>query len=437
MQTHIHPQLAGRSDVKEAEDILRACVHCGFCTAVCPTYQLLGDELDGPRGRIYLIKNLLETDTIGESAAGHLDRCLTCRACETTCPSGVEYGRLLDVGRGLAARKVAPPLMQRLKSWLLRNVVPRHWLFKFMYRTGRLLRPVMPGFLQSLIPTAENPHFESTSINQPQQRALLLGGCTQDVVTPGVNSALESILTHGGVEPVTLAGEGCCGALQYHMSDHAGGLARMRQLLDRLDPILNDVDVVISSASGCGVTLKDYPHLLEDDEVYSHKAKRLAEKLLDATEFIDTMTPLPCETATVAVHTPCTLQHGQRLSGLIERVLTRWGMTVVPVRDAHVCCGSAGSYSIMQPALSSQLRENKVSALQASGADHYVTANVGCQMHLDDLERRQSIDHRAAGGSALVVEEHKANQDRRQPMKAEPGPTHIRHWLEFLAGQLS
>ncbi|MEM7364565.1 MAG: heterodisulfide reductase-related iron-sulfur binding cluster, partial [Pseudomonadota bacterium] len=282
-----------------------------------------------------------------------------------------------------------------------------------------------------------NLQFKSTSIDQPQQRALLLGGCTQDVVTPGVNSALESLLTHAGIEPVTLAGEGCCGALQYHMSDHHGGLGRMRHLLDRLDPMLNDVDVVISSASGCGVTLKEYPHLLKDDEVYSHKAKRLAEKLVDATEFVDSMTPLPCEAATVAVHTPCTLQHGQQLSGVIERVLTRWGMTVVPVREAHLCCGSAGSYSIMQPALSSQLRENKVSALQASGADYYVTANVGCQMHLDDLERRQPIDRREAGTSASVVEERRANQDRRQPMKAEPGPTHIRHWLEFLAGRLS
>tara|TARA_E500000331_G_scaffold68574_1_gene63272 strand:+ start:13163 stop:14470 length:1308 start_codon:yes stop_codon:yes gene_type:complete len=434
METHIHPQLAGRSDVQEAENILRACVHCGFCTAVCPTYQLLGDELDGPRGRIYLIKNLLETDTIGSDASEHLDRCLTCRACETTCPSGVEYGRLLDLGRGIASTKVVPPASHRVKSWLLRNVIPRYWLFSLMYRIGRGLRPVLPGFVKSMIPSAVPSRFQPGIVTNAQKRVLLLGGCTQDVVTPGVNSALVSLLTHAGVEPLQLSGEGCCGALQYHMSDHEGGLRRMRHLLDRLDPLLDEVDAVISSASGCGVTLKEYPQHMKDDEVYSHKSKRLSAKLMDAAEFVDSLTPLSCEPATVAVHTPCTLQHGQGINGMIERILTRWGMTVVPVRESHLCCGSAGSYSIMQPELSSQLRDNKVSALRAAQADYHVTANVGCQLHLDDLERRQPTDRR--GRSKASVEERRGDQDRRDPTTVQPTPTPIRHWLEFLAGQV-
>lgn len=436
MQTHIHPQLAGRSDVQEAEDILRACVHCGFCTAVCPTYQLLGDELDGPRGRIYLIKNLLETDTIGEQAANHLDRCLTCRACETTCPSGVEYGRLLDVGRGLVAEKMAPRFGQRMKSFLLRTVVPRHWLFALMYRLGRWVRPVLPGSLKTLIPSADTSRFQAVTVSDAERRVLLLGGCTQDVVTPGVNSALLALLTRSGVACEQLAGEGCCGALQFHMSDQDGGRRRMRRLLDRLDPLLDDVEAVISSASGCGVTLKEYPHLMKDDEVYSHKAKRLAAKLVDATEFVQTLTPLPLEPATVAVHTPCTLQHGQQINGVIEEILTRWGMTVIPVREGHLCCGSAGSYSIMQPELSSQLRDNKVSALRAAGADYHVTANVGCQLHLDDLERRHPVERRSTHGAARVAKERRRSRDRRKAALAPDGPVYIQHWLELLASRL-
>lgn len=385
MQTNIHPNLKALPEVKEAERILRSCVHCGFCTAVCPTYQELGDDLDSPRGRIYLIKNLLEQDEPGE-ANQHLDRCLTCRSCETTCPSGVEYGRLLDIGRGLFETRYEPNRSGTYKvaSTGLRWLLTKPQLFGLLYKTGLVFRPILPAFLKAKMPVsyyeAETP--EVTSVNK---RVLLLQGCVQRSLTPGVNQAIEQLLAAENIAVSYLAQEGCCGAVDYHLGHHDDGLGRMRELLDRIEPQLDQVEYVVSSASGCGVTLKDYPHLFKDDSVYSAKANRLAEKLKDISEILQGENH-PCEGINVAVHTPCTLQHGQKLPGQIEKILTAAGAKVVPSEESHLCCGSAGTYSVLQPELSQRLGKRKIAALTREAPDVIVTGNVGCQTHLDALD---------------------------------------------------
>ena len=382
MQTSIHPALIDLPLVKEADSILRRCVHCGFCTATCPTYQLLGDELDSPRGRIYLIKNLLEDNDIDDRSVVHLDRCLTCRACETTCPSGVQYGRLLDIGRELVSTRSQRPLLKRMKSALLRWVIPRNYLMQPFMRTGQLFRPVLPAAVAKKIPPIQKRQLAVPAVVEfPSKKVLILQGCAQRAATPGVNTAIEQLLAANNVAVSTLEGEGCCGAVEYHLSAHHQGLQRMRDLVDKLYEQLGEVDYIVSSASGCGATIKEYPMHLGEDFGYADKAKLIIKKVVDISELIDKY-EFKCVPIRAAVHTPCTLQHGQGINGKIEHILERAGITIVKSREAHLCCGSAGTYSIMQADLSQRLLTRKLGVLQENSPEVIVTANIGCQLHL-------------------------------------------------------
>ena len=382
MQTRIHPDLAALPKVQEAESILRSCVHCGFCTATCPTYQLLGDELDSPRGRIYLIKNLLEENAIDDRVVKHLDRCLTCRACETNCPSGVKYSRLLEIGKELIAKKSARPASKQVQSALLRLVVPRSYIFTPLLRTGQFLRPVLPAVLANKIPEKQKPLPVLTGKpGLSQKNVLLLKGCVQRAATPNVNVALEQLLASQNVAVTSLKAEGCCGAVDYHLSAHDRGLQRMRDLIDKLHVQLEKVDYIVSSASGCGVTIKEYPLYLSEDPEYASKAAQVVEKVVDVSELLGQF-EFKCFPIRAAVHTPCTLQHGQGINGEIENILERTGITIVKSRESHLCCGSAGTYSITQPDLSQRLKTRKLAVLQEHSPQVIVTANIGCQLHL-------------------------------------------------------
>lgn len=382
MQTNIHPDLAGLANVQEADDILRSCVHCGFCTATCPTYQLLGDELDGPRGRIYLIKNMLEDDAIDERAMTHLDRCLTCRSCETTCPSGVQYGRLLDIARDLASTRTSRSLLHRLVVSLMRIVIPRPGLFGPLLQLGQLFKPVLPRSIAMKVPDKQQP-IPTVSGYHHDKTVILLQGCVQKAATPNVNQAVTRLLNEVGRGVEWLPDEGCCGAMDYHLGAHAAGKVRMRALIDQLYPRLDEVEAIVSSASGCGVTIKEYPAAFNEpeDAAYADKARAIVEKVVDISELFSEL-DINCLSMRVAVHTPCSLQHGQKITGVIEDIMVRAGLEVVPAPEGHLCCGSAGTYSILQPPLAEKLRDRKLLALQGGGPDVVVTANVGCQMHL-------------------------------------------------------
>ena len=382
MQTKIHPSLAGRPDVQKADEILRSCVHCGFCTAVCPTYQMLGDELDGPRGRIYLIKDMLESNSITEQSTRHLDRCLTCRSCETACPSGVRYGWLLDIGRGIIAEKTTPGVGWRMLATGLRMVVPRPGLFTFLLRLGQVFRPLLPPFLKNTVPLKQPVRqYPVRRVEKPVKRVAILQGCVQRGATPNVNRALEFLLSINNIAHVYIEGEGCCGAVDLHLSAHQVAARRMKDLVDRLMAIDDSVDAILSTASGCGLTIKEYPQVLGDDPVYGDLARHLATRVKDASEFLEDV-EFDCEPARVAFQSPCSLQHGSRLGGKVEGILGRAGMELTTVPEPHLCCGSAGTYSFMQPKLANRLRDQKLDALMSGSPEIIATANVGCQVHL-------------------------------------------------------
>jgi glycolate oxidase iron-sulfur subunit len=383
MQTNIHPDLINLPVIREADSILRKCVHCGFCTATCPTYQLTGDELDGPRGRIYLIKNLLEDNQIGQSSLAHLDRCLTCRACETTCPSGVEYGRLLDIGREFAT--TLRPWPYRLLSRLLRWFIPKRWLFKPLLRIGQLCRPVLPRVLRRHVPIFTPVRHAQPSVKGA--KVLLLSGCVQSAATPNVVAAMAKILADQGMESEVI-NEGCCGALDYHLSAHEAARSRMKKVIDLLTTKLDGVEAIVSSATGCGVTIKEYPEILKFDPDYAARAQLVANKVMDPVEYFSNRPMHPGENPRryhkVAIHTPCSMQHGMGLVGEIEKQMSAAGFSIVEHKEGHLCCGSAGTYSILQSDLSGQLRDRKLKALCRNQPDVIVTANVGCQLHLGE-----------------------------------------------------
>ncbi|WP_151636743.1 glycolate oxidase subunit GlcF [Noviherbaspirillum aerium] len=387
MQTNLADFIKNTREGEEADAILRKCVHCGFCTATCPTYQLLGDELDGPRGRIYLIKQVLEGKPATQKTQTHLDRCLTCRNCESTCPSGVQYGRLVDIGRKVVEDQVPRPLSQRIVRNALKEGLPRQWLFKPAMGAGQMVRPLLPSVLRNKVPKKQSagawPRTEHA------RKMLVLQGCVQPSMSPNINAATARVLDALGVQLITAPKAGCCGAIRYHMNDHDGGLNDMRNNIDAWWPLVESgVEAIVMTASGCGVTVKDYGHLFAHDEKYAAKAKRISELTRDLSEILPSF---EAELAAklqgklnkrVAYHPPCTLQHGQQIRGKVEGLLRAIGVDVQLCADSHLCCGSAGTYSVLQPEMAYQLRDNKLQNLQATRPDMIVSANIGCQTHL-------------------------------------------------------
>jgi glycolate oxidase iron-sulfur subunit len=391
MQTTLAPEFAGTRDGTEAEAILRRCVHCGFCTATCPTYQLLGDELDGPRGRIYLIKQVLEGATPTRETQLHLDRCLTCRNCETTCPSGVEYGRLVDIGRRVVDAKVERPGNERRVRWLLKEGLTSP-LFKPAMKLGQMFRPLVPASLKDKVPARPPATAHDWPTRQLGRKVGLLLGCVQPAMLPNINSATARVLDAAGIQTVVADGAGCCGAIREHLGDHEAALDEMRRNIDAWWPLVSGrgerVEALVMNASGCGAMVKDYAHALAHDPAYAEKAQRISEMTRDLSELLPELVPalkprLKARAGALAYHPPCTLQHGQQLRGGVEAAFRELGFTIgCAPSDSHLCCGSAGTYSVLQPELSHQLRDRKLAALAPLQAEQIVSANIGCIQHL-------------------------------------------------------
>ncbi|AUL99624.1 glycolate oxidase iron-sulfur subunit [Rhodocyclaceae bacterium] len=410
MQTQLADFIRDTPQGREADEILRKCVHCGFCTATCPTYQLLGDELDGPRGRIYLIKQVLEGQPVTEKTRLHLDRCLTCRACESTCPSGVHYSRLADIGRHVVEERVPRRGADRAVRWALREFVPRPKLFGMAMQAGRMVRALLPETLRAKVPVAR----PAGPWPQPRhaRRMLALAGCAQPVMAPSINAATARVLDTLGISLVEQAGAGCCGAVRFHLNDQEGGRGDARRNIDAWWPLVErgEIEAIVMTASGCGVQVKDYGHMLQGDPVYADRARRISELTVDVSAVVaaqaDRLRELldgrRSEAVKVAWHAPCTLQHGLRVRGVVEDLLAAAGYELTPVRDAHLCCGSAGTYSLLQPTLSTRLRDNKLTALCEGGPALIASANIGCISHLQ-------------GGTELPV----------------------RHWIELIDARLT
>jgi len=387
MQTHITEHFLNTLQGKEADSILRSCVHCGFCTATCPTYQLLGDELDSPRGRIYLIKQVLEGHAVTTKTQTHLDRCLTCRSCETTCPSGVQYGRLVDIGRELVDRRVMRSPLNRLKRFALRKFLPYPKRFSVLLKTGQLLKPFMPAALKQKVPGIQKIKPWPASEKTQSRKMLVLQGCAQSVATPNTNSASANILHKLDIQLIAAPDAGCCGAVSQHLSAQQEALDFMRRNIDAWWPYIEQgIEAIVVTASGCGAVIKEYGHLLKQDVDYADKADKVSTLAKDIGEILSTE-DLPLDrikpaTRHIAFHSPCTLQHGQKLDGVVEAILNRCGFELAHVEDSHLCCGSAGTYSILQAELSQQLLSNKLTALQKHTPELIATANIGCQLHM-------------------------------------------------------
>ncbi len=385
MQTFIEKSISDTSEGKEAERILRSCVHCGFCTATCPTYQLLGDELDGPRGRIYLIKSMLEGEGTSNRTLQHLDRCLTCRACETTCPSGVEYGKLLDIGRHHIEQKTTRPWHQRLVRFFILQTLPYRNRFTPLLRTGQIFRFCLPTKIKTMIP-AYTKKANVKTMKVHSRKVILFSGCVQPAMAPGINQSVTKVLDALGVSVVGVKDEQCCGALSQHLTATEQGLAFIRRNIDAYWPLVEQgIEAIIVSASGCGVHIKEYGYLLREDEVYASKAAKISDLTKDISEYVsefDLENLQLDKPKNVAFQSPCTLQHGQKLNGVTESLLSRFGFTLTEVKDAHLCCGSAGVYSLLQPAISGKLRANKIENLLSGEPEMILTANIGCLKHL-------------------------------------------------------
>ncbi|MBI4989955.1 MAG: glycolate oxidase subunit GlcF [Rhodocyclales bacterium] len=402
MQTNLADFIRDTPAGREADAILRACVHCGFCTATCPTYQLLGDELDGPRGRIYLMKQMLEGAEVTAKTRLHLDRCLTCRSCETTCPSGVQYGRLVDIGRAVVAGRLQRPAVERFLRFALREFLPRGWLFGPALRLGQFFRPLLPAALKAKVP-ARQKSVSAIRRDHPR-RMLMLAGCVQPSMMPNINAATARVLDRLGIALVEAEGAGCCGAVRMHLDAHEGAREDARRNIDAWWPQLSaGAEAIVMTASGCGAHVREYAHLLEHDPAYATKAARVTLLTRDISEVLaaekeklvallagrsglardisagSRASPLLRK---VAFHAPCSLQHGQQIRGVVEEILQAAGFELTPVADGHLCCGSAGTYSILQPEISLKLRDNKLACLQAGAPAAIASANIGCIAHL-------------------------------------------------------
>jgi glycolate oxidase iron-sulfur subunit len=375
MQTQLADAIKATPEGQEAEEILRNCVHCGFCNATCPTYQLLGDELDAPRGRIYLLKMLLEGQEVSARTQLHLDRCLTCRACETTCPSGVQYGRLADFGRAIVEEKVERPWPERLQRLALRKLMAHPRRFGPLLAAARLVQPLLPAALRAKVPA--RTHAKPWPARAHARRMLILDGCVQPALAPSINAATASVLDRLGIGLVRAEGAGCCGALSYHLAAHEEGRDFMRRNIDAWWPHLEQgAEAIVMTASGCGAMVKEYGQVLKHDPAYAEKAERISALTKDIGEVLareDLEKIRPKTPRKIAFQSPCTLQHGQKLNGLVEGLLTDLGFELTPVANPHLCCGSAGTYSILQPELET---------LEAGGPELIATANIGCQTHL-------------------------------------------------------
>lgn len=413
MQTQLADHIKNTADGQEAERILRTCVHCGFCLATCPTYLILGDELDSPRGRIYLMKQMLEGAPVTRKTLTHLDRCLTCRNCETTCPSGVEYGKLIDIGRKIAEGKVPRPLLQSLQRSALAKFLPQAKLFGGMLKLGRMAKPFLPQALGDKMP--ESPGATRHPLNQGglegishSRKMLALAGCVQPALAPSINAAAIRVLDAIGISLIEENKAGCCGAVSFHLNFQDDGLAAMRRNIDAWWPHIEaGAEAIVMTASGCGVTVKEYAHYLKHDPAYAEKAacvssltKDLSELLLSEEANLRAWLGKNHHSAPkkISFHAPCTLQHGQKITGVVEALLTVAGHTILPIGESNLCCGSAGTYSLLEPEISTQLRDRKLGHLSAPQPDIIATANIGCLTHLQS-------------GSAIPV----------------------RHWVELLA----
>ena len=391
MQTQLADFIRDTTEGREANEILRKCVHCGFCNATCPTYQLLGDELDGPRGRIYLMKQVLEGATPTARTQMHLDRCLTCRACETTCPSGVEYGKLVDIGRNVVAQRVPRTGRDRLTRWALKTLVPNATLFGAAMKAGRWVRGALPEKLKDKVPEARPAGTWPTP--RHARRVIALAGCVQPSMAPSINAAAARVLDALGISMVEEADAGCCGALRQHLEDPQGARGDARRNIDAWWPqvVRGEIEAIVMTASGCGVQVREYGYLLADDPAYAEKAARVSALTRDIGEIVAAESEAlglllafqPGTAGKLAFHASCTLQHGQSIRGVIEPVLAAAGFELVPVRDAHLCCGSAGTYSLLQPDLAQPLRENKLAALTEHEPVQIASANIGCITHLE------------------------------------------------------
>ena len=391
MQTNLAPEFKGTPQGLEAEAILRKCVHCGFCAASCPTYQLLGDELDGPRGRIYLMKQVLEGAPVTRSTQMHLDRCLTCRNCESTCPSGVQYGHLTEIVRPIVDAKVERPATERAVRWLLKEGLTSA-LFAPAMKLGQLARPLLPASLKHKVPAAAGERAHQWPTREHPRKVLMLMGCVQPAMMPNINSATARVLDAAGIQTVVADEAGCCGAIRTHLNDIDGGLNDMRRNIDAWWHLVSigAVEAIVMNASGCGVTVKEYGHALARDPAYADKARRVSELTRDLSELLPDLVPklkpklrLRGVATQLAFHPPCTLQHGQQLRGGVETHLGALGFNVsVAVSESHLCCGSAGTYSVLQPELAYALRDRKLANLAPLKAQAIVSANIGCIQHL-------------------------------------------------------
>jgi glycolate oxidase iron-sulfur subunit len=406
MQTKLADFIAGTPEGEEAKDIVGNCVHCGFCLATCPTYQLLGDELDGPRGRIYLIRQVLEGVEPTSKTQLHLDRCLTCRACETTCPSGVQYGRLLDIGRQLVDDKVPrTPAAQLVRGALREGMTSK--AFAPAMRLGQALRPLLPSSLKAKVPPPQQAGSWPT--RKHARKMLLLAGCVQPAMSPNINAATARVFDSLGIEMLIPAAAGCCGAIRHHLSDQEGALEEARRNIDAWWPHIDaGAEALVMNASGCGAMVREYAHLLRHDPKYADKAVRVSEMTRDLIELLPEFSTALKNSQRVTTpqrvvfHPPCTLQHAQKIRGAVEAMLTTLGAEVLLFAESHLCCGSAGTYSVLQPQLSQQLRDRKLDALMAPEPAVILSANIGCITHL-------------AGAAQIPVQ----------------------HWIEWLDARLS
>ena len=385
MQTNLAPKFQQGRHAEAIETILRKCVHCGFCNATCPTYHIRGDELDGPRGRIYQMKQFFEGEPANPEMLKHLDRCLTCHACETTCPSGVKYTHLLEIGKTSIERELPRPWWDRARRWGIVRFINSGWLFALAVKIGQTFVPILPAKLRASVPARQTPVDRINA--QHSRKVLMLGGCVQPTLAPNTNARASNLLNKFGIEVIELPENLCCGAAALHTSEPEYGMRQVKRLIDSWWPHIEaGAEAIVVTATGCGVTVKDYEHLLADDADYVAKAKKVSLLYRDLTELveaeIEAMDPVEMPAKRVAVHTPCSMQHGLGITNRVETLLAKAGYEICAVAEGHLCCGSSGTYSMLQPVLGTQLRTNKIRALSINQPDIIATANIGCQMHL-------------------------------------------------------